>query len=187
MFSAGMPISLARIWAKVVACPWPWLTLPSRAIALPVGCTRISHESNMPMPRMSQFFIGPAPTISVKKLTPIPISLRVSPRAKASRLRFCSSRKPLQRRLQILTGEFEKGARSFRPGIVLKPGTTLVRQWRGHSHTVVVREDGFEYDGQRYRSLSVIAEKITGAHWSGRRFFGVSRPARRLGVPARGL
>ena len=34
----------------------------------------------------------------------------------------------LQRRLQLLTGEFEKGARSFRPGIVLKPGTTLVRQ-----------------------------------------------------------
>src|SRR5262245_58086035 len=49
------------------------------------------------------------------------------------------------------------------------------------------REDGFEYDGQRYRSLSVIAEKITGAHWSGPRFFGVSRAAGRLGVPARGL
>ena len=55
----------------------------------------------------------------------------------------------LQRRLQILTGEFEKGARSFLPGIVLKSGTTLVRQWRGHTHTVLVREDGFEYDGQR--------------------------------------
>jgi len=84
----------------------------------------------------------------------------------------------LQRRLQILTGEFEKGARSFRPGIVLKSGTTLVRQWRGHTHTVLVREDGFEYDGQRYRSLTVIAERITGAHWSGPRFFGVSRRVR---------
>ena len=84
----------------------------------------------------------------------------------------------LQRRLQILTGEFEKGARSFLPGIVLKSGTTLVRQWRGHTHTVLVREDGFEYDGQRYRSLTVIAERITGAHWSGPRFFGVSRRAR---------
>jgi len=61
---------------------------------------------------------------------------------------------------------------------VLKSGTSLVRQWRGHTHTVVVREDGFEYDGQRYRSLSVIAEKITGAHWSGPRFFGVSGRAR---------
>ena len=84
----------------------------------------------------------------------------------------------LQRSLQILTGEFEKGARSFLPCIVLKSGTTLVRQWRGHTHTVLVREDGFEYDGQRYRSLTVIAERITGAHWSGPRFFGVSRRAR---------
>jgi len=84
----------------------------------------------------------------------------------------------LQRRLQLLTGEFEKGARSFLPGIVLKPGTSLVRQWRGHTHTVLVREDGFEYDGQHYRSLSVVAETITGAHWSGPRFFGVSRRAR---------
>jgi Protein of unknown function (DUF2924) len=85
------------------------------------------------------------------------------------------SSRVLQRRLQILTGKFEKSARSFHPGIVLKSGTSLVRQWRGHTHTVVVREDGFEYDGQRYRSLTVIAEKITGAHWSGPRFFGVRR------------
>jgi hypothetical protein len=84
----------------------------------------------------------------------------------------------LQRRLQILAGEFEKGACSFDPSRVLKSGATLVRQWRGHTHTVLVREDGFEYDGQRYRSLTVIAEKITGAHWSGPRFFGVSKRAR---------
>ena len=74
----------------------------------------------------------------------------------------------LQRRLRILAGEFERGARSFDPGGVLKTGATLVRQWRGHTHTVLVREDGFEYDGQRYRSLTVIAERITGAHWSAR-------------------
>jgi Protein of unknown function (DUF2924) len=84
----------------------------------------------------------------------------------------------LQRGLQSLAGEFEKGARSFNPGTVLKTGATLVRHWRGHTHTVLVREDGFEYGGQRYRSLSVIAEKITGAHWSGPRFFGVSKRAR---------
>jgi hypothetical protein len=81
----------------------------------------------------------------------------------------------LQRRLQILAGEFEKGALSFDPGIVLKTGATLVRQWRGHTHAVLVCEDGFEYQGQRYRSLTVIAEQITGAHWSGPRFFGVSK------------
>ena len=84
----------------------------------------------------------------------------------------------LQRRLQILAGEFEKGAGSFDTGGVLKTGASLVRRWRGHTHTVLVGEDGFEYDGQRYRSLTVIAERITGAHWSGPRFFGVNKRAR---------
>ena len=84
----------------------------------------------------------------------------------------------LQHRLRLLAGELERGARSFDPGMVLKTGATLVRQWRGHTHTVLVREDGFEYEGQRYRSLTVIAERITGAHWSGPRFFGVSKRAR---------
>jgi hypothetical protein len=60
---------------------------------------------------------------------------------------------------------------------VLKTGTTLVRQWRGRAHTVLVRENGFGYEGQHYRSLTVIAEKITGAHWSGPRFFGLTRRA----------
>ena len=72
-----------------------------------------------------------------------------------------------RRRLQTLAREFEKGSASFDPGIMLKTGTTLVRQWRGHTHTVLEREDGFEYEGRHYRSLTVIAERITGAHWSG--------------------
>ena len=82
----------------------------------------------------------------------------------------------LGRRLQRLAGASENGA--VDPGLVLKAGTTLVRQWRGHTHTVLVREDGFEYEGRRYRSLTVIAERITGAHWSGPRFFGLSKRAR---------
>jgi Protein of unknown function (DUF2924) len=84
----------------------------------------------------------------------------------------------LRRRLRSLAGGLEKGAVSFDPGIVLKTGTTLVRQWRGHTHTVLVREGGFEYEGRRYRSLTVIAQRITGTHWSGPRFFGVSKRVR---------
>ena len=83
----------------------------------------------------------------------------------------------LRRRLQTLAGELEKDGASFDPGVVLKTGTTLVRQWRGHAHSVLVREDGFEYEGQRYRSLTMIAERITGAHWSGPRFFGLTKRA----------
>jgi hypothetical protein len=84
----------------------------------------------------------------------------------------------LQRRVRILADEFEKGVCSFDPGGMLKTGATLVRQWRGHTHTVLVHEEGFEYEGQRYRSLTVIAERITGAHWSGPRFFGLGKRAR---------
>jgi hypothetical protein len=83
----------------------------------------------------------------------------------------------LQRRLQTLTGEHEKRGASSDLGAALKTGTTLVRQWRGHTHAVLVRDDGFEYEGQPYRSLSVIAKRITGAHWSGPRFFGLIKPA----------
>jgi hypothetical protein len=81
----------------------------------------------------------------------------------------------LRRRLQT-AGARNAGA-SRDTGIVLKTGTRLVRHWRGHPHTVLVREDGFEYEGQHYRSLTVITERITGAHWSGPRFFGLTKRA----------
>jgi hypothetical protein len=59
----------------------------------------------------------------------------------------------------------------------LKPGAKLIREWRGVTHTVIVLEDGFEWRGKRWLSLSVIAEQITGAHWSGPRFFGLNGKA----------
>lgn len=59
------------------------------------------------------------------------------------------------------------------PSLSLKPGARLIREWRGRMHTVTVTEDDFEYAGTRYSSLSTIAKKITGAHWSGPRFFGL--------------
>jgi len=86
----------------------------------------------------------------------------------------------LRRRLQSLSGASAKATMAVDPGVVLKPGTTLVRQWRGHTHTVRVHQDGFEHEGQRYRSLTAIAERITEAHWSGPRFFGLTKRARDL-------
>ena len=55
----------------------------------------------------------------------------------------------------------------------LKVGTRLVREWRGRTHVVEVFNAGLVYDGKSYRSLSEIARAITGARWSGPRFFGV--------------
>jgi hypothetical protein len=55
----------------------------------------------------------------------------------------------------------------------LAPGSRLVREWQGRSHSVEVAEEGFLYAGRRYRSLSEVARAITGARWSGPRFFGL--------------
>ncbi len=60
---------------------------------------------------------------------------------------------------------------------IAKPGTRLVREWGGATHTVLVLADGVEWQGNRYRSLTEIARKITGARWSGPRFFGL-RPGK---------
>jgi hypothetical protein len=71
-----------------------------------------------------------------------------------------------------------RGAAKPTAPISLKPGTRLVREWRGISHTVLIHAEGVEWRGQRYPSLSRIAREITGAHWSGPRFFGLrQRPA----------
>ena len=91
-----------------------------------------------------------------------------------------------RRQLAILARKLETG-RDDDAGtseIRLKPGAKLVREWRGETHNVLVVEDGFEYGGERYRSLSKIARTITGAHWSGPRFFGLRRPARPFSDPA---
>src|SRR6267378_4799177 len=55
----------------------------------------------------------------------------------------------------------------------IKPGSELVRTWKGKSYRVMVMADGFAYDGERFASLSEIASEITGTRWNGPRFFGL--------------
>jgi hypothetical protein len=52
-------------------------------------------------------------------------------------------------------------------------GTRLIREWQGVEHCVTVRDDGFEYQGRPYKSLSAIARAITGTRWNGWVFFGL--------------
>ena len=69
--------------------------------------------------------------------------------------------------------------------LAIKPGTRLVREWHGKTHHVLVLDDGLEHEGRRYESLSQIARAITGAHWSGPRFFGLRTrtvPSKRAGA-----
>lgn len=59
--------------------------------------------------------------------------------------------------------------------IALKPGTRLIRSWRGRTHQVTVLESGYEHEERRYTSLTQIASAITGTHWSGPAFFGLKK------------
>jgi DUF2924 family protein len=83
--------------------------------------------------------------------------------------------KPLvQRRLEALANAYRRGKL---PAALLqgsfRPGTTLVKLWRGRPHTVVALPYGFRYQGKIYRSLTAIAREITGAHRDGAAFFGL--------------
>jgi hypothetical protein len=55
----------------------------------------------------------------------------------------------------------------------LKPGTSVVREYKGVRHVVTISEGGFIWQGKSYGSLSKIAREITGARWNGPRFFGL--------------
>ena len=83
----------------------------------------------------------------------------------------------IRRRLLAMVsgGQDEGDAGRVQPAPRLRPGTRLLRTWRGRTMSVTVLEDGFLFDDQRYTSLTEIAQAITGAHWSGPRFFGLAK------------
>src|SRR6202048_424197 len=66
----------------------------------------------------------------------------------------------------------------------IKPGSVLVREWKGKSHRVMVLAEGFAYDSETYSNLSEIAVLITGTRWNGPRFFGLRSKAEESSVPA---
>ena len=88
------------------------------------------------------------------------------------------------KRLQKLVHEF---AHSDRAPVSIdaprfKPGTRLIREWQGKTFEVTVMDRGFAWRGHRYESLSEIAREITGARWSGPRFFGLKKAMLKAGL-----
>ena len=81
------------------------------------------------------------------------------------------------RELDRIAARLAKSEAALIGELRLKPGTRLVRRWQGTTYTVTVVDDGYVFDDRRFTSLSQIAEAITGAHWSGPRFFGTTRRA----------
>ena len=92
----------------------------------------------------------------------------------------------IRRRLLAMVsgGQDEGDAGRVQPAPRLRPGTRLLRTWRGRTMSVTVLDDGFLFEDRRYTSLTEVAKAITGAHWSGPRFFGLARTGGVLNGPA---
>jgi hypothetical protein len=88
-----------------------------------------------------------------------------------------------RRRLAELTGTIAGKGKLAEPRTIRpRPGAKLMREWGGITHEITVLEDAFSWQGKPWRSLSAIAQAITGTHWSGPRFFGLQRSGKRLGT-----
>lgn len=92
--------------------------------------------------------------------------------------------KPLLRALAA--GASETTSSATRKAAKLRPGARLIREWAGVTHIVDVTPEGYLWRGQSWPSLSAIAKAITGAHWSGPRFFGTTTTGGAKGDRARG-
>lgn len=78
-----------------------------------------------------------------------------------------------RRRLDRAAADLAAGRSPAPAAPKVKPGTRLLREWQGKVHEVIVLEQGVEYRGKSWSSLSAVAREITGARWSGPRFFGL--------------
>ena len=84
----------------------------------------------------------------------------------------------LAREIDAMVRQLDKGGElKASASAALRPGTQLVREWHGTTHRVMILDDAYLYRDERYGSLSEIARKITGAHWSDPRFFGLTKTA----------
>ncbi len=142
----------------------------------------MGRPARMPLGRLNELSIAdlkeewarchgvPAPNLSVDLLR-LGIAYRLQEKRHGG---ISRESKRILLRASRTAGE-SGGAATSSPPRKLTPGTQLVRDWRGVGYTVTVLERGFEYDGQKFRSLTAIAKAITGTHRNGPRFFGLTQ------------
>lgn len=111
---------------------------------------------------------GPPPKLRTRELLSLALAYRLQARAHGD------LPGPTKRRIAELARRFtEDRGYTPTPGPVLKPGSSIIKEWRGVRHEVRVQEAGFSYLGERFGSLSEVAQRITGTKWNGQVFFGL--------------
>ncbi|MGA9796293.1 MAG: DUF2924 domain-containing protein [Rhizomicrobium sp.] len=113
------------------------------------------------------FAIAPSPRISRDVLIR-GVAFRMQEEAYGRLGKLC------RRQLNKLAADLDMGVPLSQPRPAFKPGTKLIREWKGKVHEVAVAGDTYIWGGKHYRSLSQIARAITGTRWSGPRFFGLA-------------
>lgn len=136
--------------------------------SLDVQLARLTHLSSAALrAEWRQLYKRPAPDITTDLLRR-GIACRLQERA------LGGLAPTVQRKISRLMREVERTGTAVRASTGrIKAGTWLVRDWGGDNHHVLVLDDAYLYRDERYRSLTSIAFMITGARWSGPRFFGV--------------
>jgi hypothetical protein len=141
-----------------------------RLLAMPIAQLRVRYR---------ELFRTDPPTAFGPDLLRRSIAHRIQEKAYGSLSRFA------QRLLDQMMKAYaaKPGGKNVLPRRI-KPGSVLVREWKGRSHRVMVLADGFAYDGETYTNLSEIAVLITGTKWNGPRFFGLRSRTQESDEPA---
>ncbi|MGL4239171.1 DUF2924 domain-containing protein [Tabrizicola sp.] len=151
------------------------LTMPVTAKELPAALAAVESAERTDLINLWTALIGSPP--------PKNLSVPFLRRALALELQCQVLGGPKARTLENLSRIVAGSASHASVGTTLRPGAKLVREWQGRTWTVEVIEGGFLMGGERYASLSALARKITGARWSGPRFFGLAKRARADDAP----
>jgi hypothetical protein len=128
-----------------------------------------------------QWFDRPPPAKIRREFLIRALAYRMQERAAGG---LTTARRTTLRALAAAVKNHSKGDGLARPR--LTPGTHVIREWGNERHQVTVEAVGFVYRGQRYRSLSEIARRITGTRWSGPLFFGVTPSLKGRGCASNG-
>ena len=156
-------------FAVIVSKQGAVANVPSDAIDIAAELTRLEVLTNFELRREWRRLHGMQPPKSLSRdLLLRGITYNIQERA------FGGLSKSVLRKLSEALPEARSNSVRPTTPVRVKVGTRLVREWNGQTHTVLVHEDGVEWRGKLYRSLSVVAREITGAHWSGPRFFGLT-------------
>ena len=124
----------------------------------------------------------------VYRVSPPPLTPELLMRGIAYRLQeraFGGLSRKIVKAIRRLAEQAERSQVDPAGKVAVKLGTRLVRNWNGTTYSVLVTDDGYMLGSQRFASLSHVARTITGAHWSGPRFFGVKGAAGTTGAAAR--